>query len=456
MGQVNRGHTVGWLAIALALIATALVQRPIPINHDVAWTLTVADMAAGGAHIYRDVIELNPPLVFWIAGGVRSVSVAMGADPEMIYRLGTLVLLALSAFAVARLSGSYLPAVGVVVMFGLLSRYNFGQRDVLAAILLSPYVASAARQERESVALAIVLGVAVGLAVSLKPFYAGVWLLLALVRRRPIADLAAMATGGIYLAAVALLAPAYGDVVREFGALYGAWIDLPWFWRLMDARVLLSCSAALLVLLLTRQGKTPRWAMAMGVAALGAVLSFALQGKGFPYHAIPALGFAAIASAGALGRSRVVMWPMAGAGMFLLWYTAGQRPADQQALPVIRSELSHEEGRVLLLSHHLQRGVLAFRRTGRSWLAPVPSMWWVTVPPDAGVEPAKARLMAEVATSARDADVVLVEAAPHDFTPWGPGLDRLVGPELRAVLDAEFGPVDSTGYLYRWQRKPPG
>jgi hypothetical protein len=49
----------------LAAIIAILAQ--LPPNNDVAWQLWIGRQLAGGAVLYRDIVEINPPLWFWLA-----------------------------------------------------------------------------------------------------------------------------------------------------------------------------------------------------------------------------------------------------------------------------------------------------------------------------------------------------------------------------------------------------
>src|SRR4051794_28804435 len=54
------------LALAVTGLLTAL-RLTGTVDSDVAWQLWIAGRIHAGAHLYRDIVEVNPPLWFWMA-----------------------------------------------------------------------------------------------------------------------------------------------------------------------------------------------------------------------------------------------------------------------------------------------------------------------------------------------------------------------------------------------------
>src|SRR5437764_5988428 len=56
--------------LGVALLVTAVVtalRLTGTVDSDVAWQLWIAGRIHAGAHLYRDIVEVNPPLWFWMA-----------------------------------------------------------------------------------------------------------------------------------------------------------------------------------------------------------------------------------------------------------------------------------------------------------------------------------------------------------------------------------------------------
>jgi len=69
MGRLQKklNSQTAWQLLILtvfAILTFLLFQRPI--NHDSGWYLYAAGAFMDGAKIYRDLIDINPPLIFWL------------------------------------------------------------------------------------------------------------------------------------------------------------------------------------------------------------------------------------------------------------------------------------------------------------------------------------------------------------------------------------------------------
>src|SRR6476659_10231495 len=86
------------LALLLTTIVTAL-RLTGPIDSDVASQLWIAQRIHEGARLYRDIIEVNPPLWFWMAlPGDRVATLLHWPAPSvLIAAFGLLVPLSLTA-----------------------------------------------------------------------------------------------------------------------------------------------------------------------------------------------------------------------------------------------------------------------------------------------------------------------------------------------------------------------
>jgi hypothetical protein len=282
-----------------------------PLNHDSAALLHFSQRWLAGERLYVDLIDVNPPLVFML--GLVPAAIArltpMPAPTALV--LCVLVWVGFAFGASWRLLRSTPGSIGGVHRYILPPLFlflaivyagnAFSQREHLMAVALLPYLLLAqARWEdraapRGGDALAVALFA--GLAFSLKPHF---MLLPALVEgalllgrgpRRTLRDpvpwiLVAMFVA--YAAFVALVTPDYLRVVvplamseyRELGSM-GAWGVL--------SRSQLTASLLLLLPLAVASLFVPRpLARLVALAAIGCAAIAAIQGKGWPYHVLPA------------------------------------------------------------------------------------------------------------------------------------------------------------------------
>ena len=316
-------QTAFWL---LLLIAPALFL--MPITHDEIWHIWVAQQMLHGAKLYRDIIEVNPPLWFWI--GVPLA--ATGLEPRI----------AVIALFTATIGASLwlcppryrLPAL---VAFTALPLADFGQREHFVLIATAPYVFLLGRRASgEKIHHPLLIGLFAGLGFALKPYFAVAPLALELTMRerlRPeLAMLAAFAVA--YGAAVLVITPEYlTAMVPMLRDAYGSFGG-------NDALVL-ACFAFVLVgtgaVLGRRSGSGVSRELLL--SSLAFLFAAAIQAKGWTYHTLPARGFLFLAVCAELMRLRrnpLADALMVGGALLCFWplgpYSNGFEPEMEQHL----------------------------------------------------------------------------------------------------------------------------
>jgi hypothetical protein len=293
------------LALAPAAAFLLMVLAP-PLNHDVAAILNFSERWVDGERLYRDLIDVNPPLIFVLTAipallddltpldGVQALLACVLGLCLLAWRLTLRLRRDLPEGAVERAVLDALVPLAI-----LLPAYDVGQREVLMATFAIPYAMLAARRMEGMVtpagpALATTIAAAFGFA--LKPHFLVVPLLvegLVLLRRRSAAfrDPLPWIMAGIwlaYLASLPLLFPAYlGHVLPLVWDYYlangglGLW-DVLMTDKLGPAALLLA--ALLPALLWPGAGQLARL---LACVAIGATISAAVQHKGWSYHVAP-------------------------------------------------------------------------------------------------------------------------------------------------------------------------
>ncbi|WP_158287576.1 hypothetical protein [Falsiroseomonas bella] len=302
---------------ALALLPAAafllMVLAP-PLNHDVAAILNFAERWVAGERLYRDLIDVNPPLIFvltaipaWIAhwtplDGVQALLLCVLACCFAAWRMTARLRRDRAEGAVERAVLDALVPLAI-----LLPAYDVGQREHLMALFAIPYAFLAARRIEgppvsRPLAWAVSLPAAVGFA--LKPHFLVVPLLvegLVLLRRGPAAALRDPLPWGmaavwlLYLASLPLLFPAYLDfvvpLVMGFYLANGGvgLIDVLLTAPFAPAALMLAALAPFAIR--PAAGATAQALLAVG---LGGTIAAWVQHKGWSYHIVP------MAMAGAL------------------------------------------------------------------------------------------------------------------------------------------------------------
>ncbi|MEO6058079.1 MAG: hypothetical protein ABIQ49_14725 [Gemmatimonadales bacterium] len=282
---------------------------------DTGFLLDAAARLLGGARLYTDIVEINPPLIVLLNVPAVVVGGGLGLSDILVYRVGCaltlLGLLALAAVWLRRTLPDERARRRLVLLLAFayfpLAGQDFGEREHLVVACLVPFLllgASRALRREVGRADAVVVGLLAGLALALKPHFAVVWLLvtgyLVLKRRVPPARLVpeTAAVAG-FLAAygivVVVFFPQYFGLVRLLAVPYGQFLYDSFFHLLVTGPgAALTLFALLAVLALRQHARHPEvwWLLALGT--VGCFLAGAVQQKGLRYHFYPSFALATV------------------------------------------------------------------------------------------------------------------------------------------------------------------
>lgn len=273
--------------IVAACLTNFLYFRTHPLIHDVGWLIEATRRWVGGAQLYVDIIEINPPLIFY-----EMVALSAGLLSQTALVAGISIIIGLSALWVLRLRG-WLPAVAAIVGMVVGGLTDFGQRDHLGLILVTPFLMlnRGSRVERAAVGIwaffgvglkpyllvipAAKLGCDAFLAKSLRPFVSSEMLSLA-------------GACALYLVAVWLAYPIYLNEIVPLGQF------VYWAYGAPTNPILLVLSIALAATAAVPLLSGDRERMPLAAALVAALLSFYVQNRNWTYHFVPAAGLGII------------------------------------------------------------------------------------------------------------------------------------------------------------------
>jgi hypothetical protein len=283
------------------------------LNHDVAWVLSSSDRLLDGGVFGRDIVAVNPPLVWWISAIPMWAARCFGLPPVVAFNLFIMVMVTFSLLACDKLlRGTLTPAFRVTflgiaaLLLTVGSDRDFGQREHLTVILALPYlllVAARARGENPGTAFTVLIGAAAAVGFAFKPHFLAVPLLTELYLLRKIGIrrtllraefVAAWVVIVLYCIALLTFADAYlfqalPDILQVYWAFNKP--DLLTF-----ARKAISPFALLgLVIVLLSARHWPREPLVLAIAAIGFTLAAVLQWKGYSYHLYPVTILSALA-----------------------------------------------------------------------------------------------------------------------------------------------------------------
>jgi hypothetical protein len=311
------------LALTLAALAAAIVaQARFGAIADVSWMITISEKWLDGATPYVDFIETNPPAAILLYLPPAALARALGARAEFVVAAwGFAACGASAAAAAAILSRARLldelgsASLGAALFaLTLLPGRAFDERDFFVALLALPALAVAAARAAGAAPgarSAVVAGLCMAAVVAVKPPYGLLFVGPAayLAARRGVG--AALRAGEYGLAAAASLAyaavvawrfPAYvSDVLPAVAAAYLPVRETARDLVVNAAVVAWVALAAALALVAGPRLRAPLVATP-ALAAVGALATFFLQGKGWLYQAYPALALIALAFGAAVDR----------------------------------------------------------------------------------------------------------------------------------------------------------
>lgn len=383
---------------ALAAAYLAWVAS-IPLNHDTQWYLLSVARWLDGAVMYRDILELNPPLAAVLTAPAVAFARATGAGvaPTFVAYVAALAAgsLGLTA-AVLRARGDLTAprrraflaiAAAALLVYPLAS---FGQREQLALILVLPYLVLAGGERPMWGRAAIIIGALAGLGFSMKPYFLLVPLLIAIADIRRERRIAAAFTPahwglalavGLYALAVLWFFPHYlGEMVPLARLTYAAGWDQP-FARLLRQPELWVVPLAIMVMRRAGAGRAiDRTSLVLLLAAIAFAAAFLWQHKGWFYHIIPLGGVLTLLGGWWLVRAPSGADGLAKAGALTLVLvgalTLARGPYDDPTSRQLAAALSDVRGaRVHALTGSMRVTTPVANALGGRWCSRFPTLW---------------------------------------------------------------------------------
>jgi hypothetical protein len=352
------------LLVALAVTTVIVCVRLAgSVDADVSWQLWAAHQMNGGARLYRDIVEINPPLWFWMGMPVDALAklIHVRSDQALIAIIGAIAALSLAATdrllpAMPATKRTFLLGFAALVLVAL-PWLQFGQREHIATIGALPYAALvAARRTGRNVPLGLACAVGAGAALGfalkhyflLVPILLELWLLVSQGRKwRPVRPeaLAMIGVGIGYAAAMAMWGTDYFSralpiIFISYG-LTGAERTIDLF-----QPSVLTALASLVLLIAHRRSlrsDPSGLASAMIVAAIGFGAAYFIQAKGWSYHALPLAAFAVIAVAVSLtaeSKPRFIVLVAPALLLLPFWISAQQAIRGANPHPDVRHALA--------------------------------------------------------------------------------------------------------------------
>ena len=293
---------------ALVLAAGVTAQSVAYLNHDVAWTLYSAGRLLEGARMYEQIVDINPPLAWWLSAPIVAAARWLDASPIVVFRgamfAGILASLAACSSLAARLGLSAHSRGALVValafVLAVLPGDDFGQREHWMLVLTFPLLLLASRSSAGAPVARparVAVGCIAGVGLALKPHFLLLPMLLSASQRwrhggarhlRTSEEWGLLGVLLAYGAAIAWLTPEYlARIVGHAAATQGPYLQ---GWSTMLGRAAVESLPAVALALAVgapRDAPQRRLDRVLILAAVSFAGAYLLQRKGWPYHRYP-------------------------------------------------------------------------------------------------------------------------------------------------------------------------
>jgi len=400
--EINARPKVVWSGVALSIglaLAFLTVMWGRTINHDTAWYLYATREWLDGARLYVDIVEVNPPLNFYMTVPAILLADLLDISDTNAQYLFFSVVLAASLLWIWTLLGRQSALSGRMQLIVLLGSAlalvipagpDIAQREHLMLVLIMPYVFGfllVPKPDSGGGAFARTLVAAVGLCV--KPFFMLIpigFTLVRIVQTRSLAPIWSVAnftillTGLGYLLLAYLLHPEYLDtIVPTARYVYGAYglSDLAVIYNAGLGIILLF---AFLVLYQTRlPAELPKGGILVAAVVAGLAI-YAVQWTGYEYQALPIKVFIAFYCIWLLAHTNLWSGHFLVAVVLLGWLgkNAVTTGFYHEKYSEIFAEAVDEIGpqpAVMIFSTSLTPAFPLVVNTGAIWTSRYPALW---------------------------------------------------------------------------------
>lgn len=464
---LRRDLTVAMIVLLFAI--QAVVRYSNHIDPAVGWYLYAGGRLLDGAALYSDIFEVNPPLALWLCAGIVALARDLAVDPTMLLRTILLFLTGASLAATARLLAAatdvtaatrnvLLILVAALMLF--LPAAEFGQRDHVAIVLVTPWVLlrwNRLLDRQVPWALAAVIGVAAAVAIWLKPHFVlvpvaiEVTMLFATRGVRAtlrVETLTVILFGIVYLAIIRLT---WSSTLLTTIALYGSRAYIPIYGVSFEDVVVrlilplaLAAAAVVSTRLLTDQLQPLR--TLLFVAGATFVGAYVFQ-AGSRYQTMPALHFLALGAGLGVARALAGELRLAPPGqrlavvgaavsilaVFVVAWTNQVTPYRGRLLEEAISSEAPDARTIFIASAEVGDAFPLVNETGFVWGSRFPALWLspyvaTKLDDEGGPDDDIARFMLEATVSDLidfEPDIVLVDEAAERAWYRGPPLDYL-------------------------------
>lgn len=393
-GGRHDGSLAWTVALSVSVCLLAFLWKT-PINHDTAWYLVATAAWLDGAVLYEDIVEVNPPLNFYLTAPAVLLSDLSGTSlPQAQFAVISALLAGVLGWCWRLLPG-HDPARRMLLLLALASALTLpflvsvAQREHVMILLMAPWVIGKLSDTPNGEAGRAALA-AIGLC--LKPFFMLYPIALTLHEMatnrswRPVfsrANLVFLFAGTVYMAGIAILHPQYfTEILPVARHVYGAYgLDTESVLRRFGVPGLI-LAVPLIVAVARREGSAALGRCAVLIAAATAI--YLVQWTGYRYQFFPIASFAMLGLGWMLFTPGLVLTRpikfLTIIALALMTYKPLTRgPYSSTVTEVLSLELAFlDQGtRLMSFSTFLSAGPSLALRNDMVWTSRYPALWLV-------------------------------------------------------------------------------
>lgn len=390
------------ILVPFLVVASIVFYSQFSLNHDSSWYLIATRRFLDGAELYRDIVEINPPLAFYLTVPGLTLADTFDVSPANGFFIYVSVLAGLSTFWAGSVvirsdleqSAKSLLIVAVAICNFAFAVYDFGQREHLMMMFALPYLMLLICQDRldkVTSAEAVAIGLVACLGLCLKPYFfliPGGIIIAQFARSRDFVMLfgaanIAVAAGAIaYLLFIAIVHPIYlEEIVPTASLIYSAYgISIMGFVVRPELFGLLS----VVVLAGYCHKKLDSISMGLIGAMAGALLSYLAQLKGWNYQIVPLSMFIFLLALWTVYRARndlktkVLIPALALSAIYFSWGTQiSWGPYRSMTTVPFGQFVDEPKTPVLVLSSNLAVSFPFANEVDATWSSRYPAQWLI-------------------------------------------------------------------------------
>lgn len=296
----------GPLPIIAVIMICMFLLGDSQLNHDTSWYLISTNWWLHGVPLYEEILELNPPLAFYLTMPPVFFADITGLNPVLIMKLYIIIIALISLFwarAILISSNKFTQAditclcLAASVAMLLVPLRTFGQREHLMILFSWPYIAlSLTNPQQHRRRLAGFTGLFAALGFALKPYFLAIPVFITLAKiyqsrsLRPIVSQQNMVILGFcifYLFAVyALHSEYFTKIIPQTILTYGAYKESMWI-VLGNVQNFLILGFVTAIAAIRHQQQDKGVALILASVTLAGLFSYLVQTKGWAYQSMP-------------------------------------------------------------------------------------------------------------------------------------------------------------------------